>query len=149
MAQNFDWYPNARMEAPRTGSFWGFARVNLSQWYRQRLETGAAQDDFKVMKTRDKWIVRDSYYRIREACSATVTLNIGTTEAGTEIAAAVDGTDTSTYADWTQGTIDPNDNVEALTADGYIWLMIDTAETTQGIVEIAVEFVAGPDDNEL
>jgi hypothetical protein len=146
MAQNFDWYPNARMEAPRTGSFWGFARVNLNQWYRQRLEVGDAADDFRVMKMRDKWVVRDSYYRVVEACSATVTLNIGTSEAGTEIAAAVDGTATS---NWTQGTIDPNDNTSSNTADGYIWLMIDTAETTQGIVEIAVEFVAGPDDNEL
>lgn len=149
MASNFSIDSPAiqtRGEAPTFGSFWVHAIVDLDKHYRQERNTSAASDDFQVIKTRNKWIIRDSYYRVTGACDATVTLNFGTSEAGTEIAAAVDGTATS---NWTQGTIDPQGNQEFLTADGWIWLMIDTAATDQGKVEFMIEFVAGPDDNQI
>jgi hypothetical protein len=91
-------------------------------------------------------IIRDSLVRITNASTGTTTWNLGVTEAGTEIKAALDS---FTAIDWTQGDADPNSvlSLAKATEDHYIWLMVDTAAIADGALEIMLECVAGAEDN--
>jgi hypothetical protein len=133
--------------APAFGSFWAYMKFDAKVAIDRLLPSMvtqeiAASSDFKLMKIKDLWVIRESYIRVKTAADATVTYNVGTTEAGTEIAAAVDAT---TPGDWVAGTITLAAK-EIMSADSYIWLMIDTAAVTKGVLEIMVEFAAGPLD---
>jgi len=152
MALNY-YMPKETGGPPKLGSFWKHYKFNVDEIRKGAFQGAAipASTDFKLGKLRGGWVIRDSYIKIPTASNASVTYNIGITEAGTEIAAAIDATDTTTYADWVQGTIDPNDSTQSLalaTEDHYLWLMIDSAAISTGELEVMLEIVAGADDND-
>lgn len=148
MAFNYDYTQIMTGMSQRLGSFWVYMNFDVDKimrgWGHQNIP---ASTDFKIGRLKGGTIIRDSYYRVNRASTAATTWNIGVTEAGTEIAAAVDA---STAADWAQGDYDPNDSIGSLakaTEDHYIWLMVDTAAIADGSIEIMLECVAGADDN--
>lgn len=151
MALNYDYTHLMTGFSQRLGSFWVHMKFDAEE-----IRKGAflnpllgipSTTDFKIGRLKGGTVIRDSYWRITKPDAGTVTYNLGVTEAGTEIAAAIDG---STATDWAQGDYDPNDSVGSLakgTEDHYIWLMIDTAATFTGNLEVMLECVAGADDN--
>ena len=148
MALNYDYTQLMTGFSQRLGSFWVSMKFDADEimrgWGHQAIPQTT---DFKIGKLKGGTIIRDSYFRVKRASTGTTTYNLGVTEAGTEIAAAVDS---FTAADWAQGDADPNDSVLSLakaTTDHYIWLMIDTAEIADGSFEVMLECVAGADDN--
>jgi hypothetical protein len=150
MALNYDYTHLMTGKSQRLGSFWIHIKLDIAEIRKGAftLTTGVpAQTDFKVAKLKGGTVIRDSYWRITEASTGSTTYNIGVTEAGTQIAAAIDS---STATDWAQGDYDPNDSIGSLakaTEDHYVWIMIDTAAAADGNLEILLECVAGADDN--
>ena len=144
---NYKRFPSPS-QASRVGSFWLFAKLDVSKWYTEQASSTvmAAGDDFRILKVRDKWVIRDSYWRIISAFDATTSIDIGTAVGGNQILSAQT---TVTASDWAQGAIDSDDNTAPLTADGYIWVELNTATPTTGIIEVMIEMVAGPDETEL
>jgi hypothetical protein len=149
MAFNYDYTTLMTGESSRLGSFWVSIKVDIAELCKgNHLRPGGIRSstDLKVGKLKGGTVIRDSYWRITKASTGTATYNIGVTEAGTEIAAAIDS---FTATDWAQGSYDPNDSVGALakaTENHYIWVMIDTADIADGNLEIMLECVAGADD---
>lgn len=151
MALNYDYTQLMTGFSQRLGSFWVHMKFDADE-IRKGAFTGSltgipTATDFKIGKLKGGTVIRDSYYRITKASTSAVTYNLGVTEAGTEIAAAVNS---FTAIDWAQGDYDPNDSVGSLakaTEDHYIWLMIDTAAIFDGNFEVLLECVAGADDN--
>jgi hypothetical protein len=153
MALNYDYSHIMTGKSQGLGAFWVSIKVDWNELcqgaFQNRGAVGIpASTDFKLGKLKGGTVIRDSYYRVLTACSTAVTYNIGVTEAGTEIAAAVDG---ATPGDWVQGSYDPNDSIGSLakaTEDHYIWVMLDNGvNVSDGILEIMLECVAGADDN--
>lgn len=151
MALNYDYTHLMTGYSQRLGSFWVHMKFDVGKIrkgaFQQDLLGIPASTDFKIGKLKGGTIIRDSYWRITEASAETTTWNVGVTEAGTEIGAALDA---STATDWAQGSYDPNDSIGSLakaTEDHYIWLMVDTAAIFTGNIEILLECVAGADDN--
>jgi len=150
MAFNYNYNSIMTGMSQRLGSFWVHMHVDIGEICKGAFHNPAgipASTDLKIGKLKGGTIIRDSYYRVTKASNGTTTYNVGTTEAGTEIVAALDS---FTAADWAQGAADPNDSVLSLakaTEDHYIWLMIDTAAAADGNLEILLECVAGADDN--
>jgi len=142
---------NTVANPPTFGSFWIYIRMDISDMMDRGMvrRPGLLTGDYVYLaKLRDKWVIRDSYIRIPEAADTGTQYNIGYSAAGTQIAAIVDGTDTATYADWVQGTIDPNDSIASLTADAYLQVHMNAGgPTDNGVLELLLEIVAGPDDN--
>jgi hypothetical protein len=147
MAFNYDYTQLMTGESSRLGSFWVSIKIDIAELCKGSMQSGMpTSTDLKVGKLKGGTVIRDSYWRITKASNGTTTYNIGVTEAGTEIAAAIDS---STATDWAQGSYDPNDSVGALakaTENHYIWVMIDTAAAADGNLEIMLECVAGADD---
>lgn len=147
MASNYDISGTMTGYSQRLGSFWVSivfdANKIMTGWGTQSIPSTT---DFKLGKLKGGTIIRDSLVRITRASTGTATYNLGVTEAGTEIKAALNS---FTAIDWTQGDADPNSvlSLAKATEDHYIWLMIDTAEIADGNFEIMLECVAGADDN--
>jgi hypothetical protein len=147
MAENFDYTHLMTGKARKLGSFWVYMKVDWDEIMRGAFQKTLidipASTDFKVGLLKGGTVIRDSYYRITKEADGNCDYNIGTTEAGTEIAAVVPA---DTAIAWTQGAIDPNDSVVSLaraTEDHYIWVMIDSELIRTGNLEIMLECVAG------
>ena len=151
MALNYDYTQLMTGYSQRLGSFWVSIKIDWDE-----IRKGAFQHsllgipsgtDFKIGRLKGGTVIRDSYYRVTRAAEGDCDYNIGTTEAGTEIAAVVAADTTS---DWTQGSIDPDDSIVSLakgTENHYIWVMVDSAALFTGNLEIMLECVAGAEDN--
>jgi hypothetical protein len=127
------------------GSFWLYAKLDFS---RQPL---AAGDSAKIMNLKDKWIVADSYWRQTVASTAANTYDIGTVDATGTYASTDQGIlagGASTASDWTQGVPDRDANQIICTVDRIVFVENLTATVTDGVLEVMLEIIAGPDDNE-
>jgi hypothetical protein len=101
----------------------------------------------RVIRLKDHWIIKNSWYRVRTAStdSSTRTVDIGTADNGTQIASNVN---MKSAGDWVQGTIGKDSagtsGAHVITgADGYIFLSPDHGFTT-GKIQIMIEVVAAP-----
>lgn len=130
--------------SPRMGTFWLYAKLDFSK---NPLATG---DSAKIMKLRDKWVVTDSYWRQTTASTAANTYDIGTVDstsyASTDQGILAGGA--STAGDWAQGVPDRDANQIVLTEDRFVFVENLTADVTDGVLEVMLEIMAGPDDNE-
>jgi hypothetical protein len=142
---NYDLYKGRNTgQSPKFGTFWLHVKVNFSE------NNLAANDTADLIKLKDKWVVRDSYWRMTVASTAANTFDIGThvatnstyTDQGIAAGAA------STAGDWAQGVIDPDANQLILTADRFLFIENLGATVSDGILEVMVEVFAGPDDAE-
>lgn len=129
--------------SPKMGSFWLYSKLDFHQT--PLLDDGTA----KIMKLKDLWVIRDSYWRCTTASSGASTFDIGISAASTyahtthEILA--DGA--SSAGNWAQGSIEPA-TPTILTADSIVFVEIEVAAITDGVLEVMLEIIAGPDDNE-
>lgn len=129
------------MGTPGPGLFYLYAKVDFTEH-----PMAAASDDHKILAVQDGWIIVDSWYRMPTASTSTGTIDIGTAQNGTEIAAAVDADGALTA--WTQGTPQYDGGAEVeITADGSIWLDCNTAAITDGVLEVLLLCVAAPGDD--
>jgi hypothetical protein len=145
---NYDLYKgNNTGQSPKFGTFWLHFKLNFAQ------NNFAANDTADLIKLKDKWIVRDSYWRVTTASTSVATADIGIhtatnstyTDQGIVAGASLD---LSTATDWAQDTIDPDANQKILTADSFVFIENLSATTSDGVVEVLIEVVAGPDDAE-
>jgi len=131
--------------APKMGTFWLYAKLDFSK---NPLGIG---DSAKIMKVKDLWVIRDSYWRCSTATTAANTWDIGTVDATGTFASTDQGIGaalTSGASDWTQGTADPDANQIILTVDRWVFVSNNTAACTDGVLEVMLEIMAGPQDNE-
>ena len=143
-AYNFMKLQPSPSNAPRMGTFWLYAKLDFS---RNPLGIG---DSAKIMKLKDKWIVGDSYWRQTTASTAANTYDIGTVDASS-FASTDQGIGAglaSSASDWAQGVPDRDANQIILTEDRYVFVENLTAAVTDGVLEVMLEIIAGPDDNE-
>jgi len=152
MALNYN-MPVMTGKSGRLGSFWLHFVFDVPKIRESAFSIGIPiNTDFKLGKLNDGWVVRDSYIKIPEASDASVTYDLGFTEAGTDICTGVDATDTTTYVDWVQMTIDPDTQPVSLaraTATHYLWLKVGVAAQYKGKLEVLLECIAGADDNKF
>ena len=145
---NYDLYKgNNTGQAPKFGTFWLHFKLDFSK------QNFAANDTADLIKLKDKWVVRDSYWRVTTASASAATADVGThvaTNSTYTDQGIVAGTslDLSTASDWAQGTIDPDANQLILAADRFVFIENLSATTSDGVVEILLEVFAGPDDAE-
>jgi len=131
--------------ASRMGTFWLYAKLDFS------LNPLAIADSAKIMKLMDKWIVRDSYWRMTTASTAANTFDIGyvvaSSYASTNQGILAGGT--SGAGNWAQGVIDPDAHQLICAADYWVFVENLTAAVTDGVLEVMLEIVAGPDDQRM
>jgi len=142
----YDLYKTAASpsQAPRFGTFWLYAKVNFAE------NPMAVSDVARLMKIKDKWVVRDSYWRMTVASTAANTFDIGFNDAGSAVYTnqGILAGGASAAGDWAQGVVDPDANQKICTTDGYIFVENLTAAVYDGVLEVMVEVFAGPDDAE-
>ena len=130
--------------APRMGTFWIYAKLDFSK---QPLGIG---DSAKIGTVKDQWVISDSYWRQTVASTAGNTYDIGTVDA-TAYASTDQGIGVglaSAASDWAQGVPDRDGDQIILTEDRIVFVENLTAAVTDGILEVLLEIIAGPDDNE-
>lgn len=116
----------------KPGSFWLFQRVDF------RKKPAAQNDVFRILKLKDQWIIRESYYRIAVGSDQGADWEIGINGATTGIA---DVSTTTTAADWVAGSYTsaaPYLNGQ----DRYIEVKVTDAAESKGVLEVMVEIVA-------
>jgi hypothetical protein len=104
-----------------------------------------AADVVRLAELKDHWIIKNSWYRVRNTFTGTMTVDIGTDVSQTAIA---DDLDVTAAGDWVQGTIgkDTNGTTGAhviLGADGYLQVLINNNPPANGRLEVMIEVVIG------
>jgi hypothetical protein len=130
--------------SPQMGTFWLYAKLDFAKT--PILDDGSA----KILNVKDKWVIRDSYWRCTVASTGSSTFDIGIDPvaggyAHTDHSILADGA--SSAGNWAQGTIDPDSTV-SITVDSIVFVEIEVADITDGVLEVMLEVMAGPDDNE-
>ena len=143
-AYNFMILQPSPSNAPCMGTFWLYAKLDFS---RDPLGIG---DSAKIMKVKDLWVIRDSYWRQTVASTAANTYDIGVDGVGTYASTdqGIGAGLTSGASNWTQGVPDPDGNQIILTEDSIVFVENLTAAVTDGVLEVMLEIMAGPEDNE-
>jgi hypothetical protein len=143
MAETFEYYKLQQGGIPnvKPGSNWFWIRVDFS------LQPGAATDIYKLCEIKNHWILKSGFTRATVASlPASATIDIETAAGGDQIDAAVDitsGTDTWIRCD----TLD-DDGPIPITADSYIYMTLNTAAAVSGILDIMLEVIVAPGDEE-
>lgn len=128
------------MGNPRSGLFTLYQRIDFSKH-----PMSAVGDDFKIFETKDSWLIVDSRGRMPTASTSTGTIDIGTTQNGTDIDAAIDADGALTA--WFAG--DALNAAAVACADGNIWLDCNTAAITDGVLEVFLTVLAPPNDDDV
>ena len=131
--------------SPKMGTFWLYAKLDFS-----RNPVGIA-DSMKIMKVRDNWVIADSYWRQTVASTGASTMDIGTVDATGAFASTDQGilaAGASGAGNWAQGVADRDGDQIVLTVDRWVFCSNNTAARTDGVFELLLEIIAGPDDNE-
>ena len=132
-------YQGTRNAPVGNGTFWLYSKLDFAK---QNCEI---DDAVKIFKVKDKWIMLRGFYRCLTASGVSNTIDLGTAEAGTELAATLNA---NSAGDWAAMSTLAAAAEIALTADGYIWADNNTAAATSGKFEVIIEMYAGPEDGE-
>jgi hypothetical protein len=131
--------------SPKMGAFWLYAKLDF---YKNPLAT---DDSAKIMKVANRVILADSYYRVVDATTAANTWDIGHVDATGTFAAtdqSILAAGTSGAKAWTQMIVDRDASQIMMTAPSWIFVSNNTAACGKGILEVLIEVIAAPDDNE-
>jgi hypothetical protein len=125
----------------KPGSNWFFIRVDFS------LEPGEINDIYKLCEVKNHWIVKSGFFRATtDTGTANATWSTGTSSAGVELD---DAADCSTTTDtWYRFDTVDDDGPVPITADGYLWGIVNTAAAYTGIVDLMIEIVVAPGDED-
>ena len=121
----------------KPGSFWLFYELDFKH------QPAVANDIFNIMKIKDQWIIRESYYRIKTGSDLGADWEIGIA-GGTEIK---DVSATTTAADWVAGSYTAAAQYYN-GQDRYITVQVTDAAETKGCLQVMVECVAFVDNAE-
>ncbi len=125
-----------------TGLFYIYASIDFSEH-----NTAAANDDIKIARTRDGWLFLGAFFRMPTDSTSAATVDVGTAQNGVELDTAID-LDAGTQTGWTAMTPTYASPVE-VTSDGYIWLDINTAACTDGVLQMMFIVMAGPGEDSI
>ena len=130
--------------APKMGTFWVYKKLDFSA------QPLAIADSAKIIKLKDLWVIMDSYWRQTVASTAANTYDIGTVDASSYASTdqGIGAGLTSGAGNWAQGVPDRDANQIVLTEDRWVFVENLTAAVTDGILEVMLEIMAGPEDNE-
>jgi hypothetical protein len=130
--------------SPTMGTFWVYKKLDLS------LNPLAIADSAKIIKLKDLWVVMDSYWRMTIASTAGNTWDIGTVDASSYASTdqGILAGGSSAAGNWAQGVPDRDANQIILTEDRWVFVENLTAAVYDGVLEVMLEIMAGPDDNE-
>ena len=125
----------------RPGSNWFHIKVDFT------LQPGEIDDIYKLCEVKNHWILKSGFFRATvDTGTATATWDTGTSSAGTELDAAADcSTATDTWIRF--DTLD-DDGPIAITADGYLWGQVNTAAAKAGSIDLMIEIVVAPGDED-
>jgi len=126
--------------APRPGVFWLYSKFDFSK------QNMGINDDARILQVRDKWLLLRGFSRCLVASAVANTVDIGTVQNGAELDTAFNA---NSAGDWVIMDTLKSAGEISLSADGYIWLDNNTAAAAYGIVEVAIEVYAGPEDAEM
>lgn len=132
--------------APRFGTFWLYSKIDFSKIYAANGAGIAADESVLVFKVKDKWLLTKGFQRTTTVTDGDATFDVGVAADGNTLDDAADCN--AAVTDWTAMDSLAGATEEALTADGYIYLTIKTNTVTSGVIELAIEVFAGPDDAE-
>ena len=136
-------------QAPCFPTFWLYAKVDFNK------QPLGINDDLRLFKIKDKWVLRNGYTRCLVASGVANTIDLGTAQNGTELDTAANA---NSAGDWLQmdtlgivivdDTADVNVTQIPVTADGYVWLDNNTAAASSGVFEVMLEVMVSPNDAE-
>jgi hypothetical protein len=126
------------MGSNRPGSFTVFAELDFSK------HNAAANDIFRIIKWKNGWIIRDSWYKVKSVGTSGTDWEIGRSGATTAIKDITDPTSTTA---WTQGSYKAGAEY-AVTADGWCEVKVTAGAETIGKLLVALEIFAGIDESE-
>jgi hypothetical protein len=126
------------MGSNRPGFFTAFAELDFSK------HNAAANDIFRLIKLKNGWIVRDSYYKVKAVGTSGTDWEVGVKDATTGI---VDVTDPTSTTAWTQGSYTPAATFTP-GEDEYIEVKVTAGAETIGKLLVMVEIFAGIDESE-
>ena len=126
------------MGSNKPGSVIMFAILDFNMY------NAAANDIFQLIKLKNGWIVRDSWYKVLSVGTSGTDWELGVKDATTGI---VDITDPTSTTAWAQGAYKAG--AEFVPAeDEYIQCKVTAAAETIGKVAVAVEIFIGIDEAE-
>jgi len=104
-------------------------------------------DNWKVLALNEGWELLNGYTRLSTASTSAATIDIGTAEDGTELDTAVDVSTQAT--DWQAMDTLVAGTPILVTADGYIWLDVNTATISDGTLDIYLQIICAPTQDSL
>lgn len=126
------------MGSNKPGSVVMFAILDFSK------HNAAANDIFRVIKMKQGWIIRDSWYKVMSAGTSGTDWEIGYAGATTDIK---DITDPTSTTEWLQGD-DKAGAEKSWASDGYVEVKVTAGAETIGKLGVAVEVFIGIDEAE-
>lgn len=126
-------------ESARSGSFWLKARLDFQK------HNAASGDIFRIMKLRQGWILRDSYFKVEKGGTSGTDWEIGYSGATTDI---TDISDPTSATEWAQGSEHPGAQTYPFTSDKYVEVVVADGPETSGVLLVMAQVVAGFDEAE-
>jgi hypothetical protein len=111
-----------------------------------KLPVNAADDNWKILKLKEDWILYDGYTKC-SASTSIATVDVGTQEDGTELDTAIDIS--TALTDWTVMDTMVSGTPIIVTADGYIWLDFNAAAVSDGWLDIFLLILGAPGEDNL
>ena len=123
----------------RSGLFYIYLKVDFSKC---NISTA---NDYKIGRVADGWLFLGSFFRMPTDSTSAGTIDIGTTQSGTDLDATID-VDAGSQAGWTAMTPTYAAPVE-VAADGYMWLEANAAAINDGVLEMMFVVMAAPNED--
>jgi hypothetical protein len=115
------------------GSNWIYLELDFNKY------NASIADVFRLFKLKNGWIFHNSFYKVINALTTNVDLDIGY-DSGTEI---VD-LDAHAAGAWVQGSVLPS-AVDIISSNGYITVVIATAAAAAGKIGLMLEIIVPRD----
>jgi len=122
-----------------SGLFYIYMKVDFSK------TNIATANDYRIARIADGWLFLGSFFRMPTDSTSTGTIDIGTTQSGTDLDSAID-VDAGSQTSWTAMTPTYASPVE-VAADGYMYLEANSAAVNDGVLEMMFVVMAAPNED--
>jgi len=102
-------------------------------------------NDYRIARIADGWLFLGSFFRMPTDSTSAGTIDIGTTQSGTDLDSAID-VDAGSQTSWTTMTPTYAAPVE-VASDGYMWLEANAAAVNNGVLEMMMVVMAAPNED--
>lgn len=122
-----------------SGQFYIYCKIDFSK------TSLATANDYRIARVGKGWLYKASYFRMPTDSTSLGTVDVGTTQSGTDLDSAID-VDAGSQTAWTAMT--PTDAVPVeQAADGYIYVEANSAAISDGVLELMIWVQAAPGED--